>query len=163
MKVLCRLYPLATFITSGLIMHRMVPPMFRIDLSAQLFFLVTQTHPEMCLTIFSVFLNLAKPTMKIRHHRRLIHTSILVTWLLFCNIRAMGTKHNVHDKHMASYSSWGLYPLLMQLYLFKYMCYSLVFRNELLTTSSHPFTSLLTTDLPDDLPLHSPVHYKFST
>lgn len=72
MEVLCRLYPFATFITSGLIMHRMVPPMFRIDLSAQLFFLLTQTHPEMYLTIFSVILNLAKPTMKIRNHRRLI-------------------------------------------------------------------------------------------
>lgn len=163
MEVLCRLYPFATCITSGLIMHRMVPPMFRIDLSAQLFFLLTQTHPEMYLTIFSVILNLAKPTMKIRNQRRLIHTSILVTCPLFYIIRAIGTKHNVNDKHKASYSSWRLYPLLMQLHLFKYMCYSLVFHNELLTTSSQPFTSLLTTDLPDDLPPHSPVHYKFST
>lgn len=99
MEVLCRLYPFATFIIAGLIMHRMVPPRFRIDLSTQLFFLLTQTHPEMYLTIFSVILNLAKLTMKIRNHKRLIHTSILVTCPLFYIIRAIGTKHNDHDKH----------------------------------------------------------------
>lgn len=102
-----------------------------------------------------VILNLAKLTLKIRNHTRMIHSSSLVTFPSFYISRLIGIKHYIYDKHKTAHSRWRLYPLIDTVRIWdqsEHWCYRYVFCNESVATSSHLFTNLVTTALSNYFP-----------